>query len=177
MNAAVNVHRARAALALLGCLAALPLAAGMQTSEVSVRTLASTKQAIRLAKGPVMTVLVPSGARELSVPSAVSKGQRVRLLLSGLAVQQQPGVVYHVYLNLPANPTPSDEDRHRVGTLNFFNAVNVKPDDPRATRSFDLTDVVRRLQLAPAAELNLTIRPAGEPAANAVIARASIVSQ
>ena len=54
---------------------------------------------------------------------APSSGRRLYLVLSNYRAEGPPGVVYRVYLELPANATPEVARRHYVGTFNFFDAV------------------------------------------------------
>ncbi len=69
-------------------------------------------------------------------------------MLRGLYSNAEPGVLYAIYLDLPANATPAQSADHLVGTINFFDAV-AQPGHESAsvdkTRfiSFDATEIVR----------------------------------
>lgn len=99
---------------------------------------------------------------------------RVYLVMSKLQAAAQPDVLYDVYVVPSEKAGGKSSARHRVGTINFFNAVNHSEDaesfvnDERFV-SFDVTSLVRRLQLEGRlkAQLSVAIGPAGEPATDA----------
>ena len=95
-------------------------------------------------------------------------------MLRGLHANAQPGVLYAIYLDLPANATPAQSADHLVGTINFFDAVahpgheSASVDKTRFI-SFDATEVVRALREKKllTATPAVTIVPIGRPAADA----------
>ena len=108
-----------------------------------------------------------------------------------LHADAQPGVLYHVYLELPAGASGQRMEAHHVGVVNFFNAVShgaaghghgdaAKKSTARFLR-FDVTDLARKLQGQGLLKEKptLTIAPAGQPAADAkpVIGEISLIER
>jgi tyrosinase len=99
---------------------------------------------------------------------------RVYLVISKLQAAAQPEVLYEVYFAPSEETRGKPPARHRVGTINFFNAVSHGEDaqslvnDERFV-SFDITRLVRRLHLEERlkAEPSVVIVPVGEPATDA----------
>ena len=79
---------------------------------------------------------------------------RVYLNLTDIEGTRNPGVVYGVYLNLPADAGEDDREAHRAGVVSFFGIETTDPVTTGATRtarhgmrySFDVTDLVNRLR-------------------------------
>lgn len=117
----------------------------------------------------VAVQLVPAERRQsLSARIAqLAPGKCLYLVFKNLQTEQQPGELYHVYLNVDPGKTPNKSEQP-AGVLNFYNARK----DPRTDVffSFDVTDALRKLsaekQLTDS--LTLTIIPAEPPAAGAV---------
>jgi hypothetical protein len=114
-----------------------------------VEPLAASVASTELAGGPVSVTLSPppsqQGTNLVSRLNSLATGERIYLVLRDLATQQQPGVLYHVYLDLPAgNSAPAKDDPHFVGVVNFYNAR--AEGSPGFFRSFDVTDQLRNLQ-------------------------------
>jgi len=92
--------------------------------------------------------------------------KRHYLVLRGLEANAQPGVLYHVYLGLPEGATPKPNDPHKVGIINFFDAVPVEGAHTHdVSFSFDVTGSIAGLKLAD--EPVVTIAPANQPDAEA----------
>ena len=157
--------------------------------EKVLATSAATTGEITLTDKPVRVVLAqketsaPLGSLLRNLPA----GHRLYLVLKGLSATQPPGVVYHLYLELPPGATPAENDPRYVGTFNFFNFVPL-PDADRSARdastpaySFDVTDIVRTLQARGLLgdSISVTIVPGGRPAngAKAVIGEIALVEQ
>jgi hypothetical protein len=110
----------------------------------------SAHGAIRLDHMPARVILKSTRENEkLSDRMAILRGgQRLYLLLKGLQCTSQPGVTYHLYLDLPEGASPSPEDVHHIGIINFFaagssdKAVNMAAE---SWRSFDITELVDKL--------------------------------
>jgi hypothetical protein len=110
------------------------------------------------------------------------------LVLRNMRAVDQPGVLYTLYLDLPEGTSPRNGAAYRVGTLNFFDAVD--PGDhadgmhtPMESkfRSFDVTALLQKLRNrgALSAKPTLTIVPHGTPAAAAqpIIGEITLVEQ
>ncbi|HEY0439683.1 MAG TPA: tyrosinase family protein [Xanthobacteraceae bacterium] len=134
---------------------------------------------IRVNLGPTQESAAPFSEQI----EAVGDATRLYLVLGNYRAEAQPGIVYHVYLDLPASPTAPPREGLYIGTMNFFDAVphGGHPMAGGKTKSFDVTDVVTRLRAegrlgdAP----SVTIVPAGRPASEArpVIGEISLVRQ
>ena len=110
--------------------------------------------------------------------------RRLFLVLKDYRSNVEPGVVYHVYLDLPPGTAGKAAERHYVGPLSFFDAVPLAGHTTSfvgRTARFDVTDLAERLRgsghLRDAP--SVTIAPEGEPAASAkpVIGEISLVEQ
>lgn len=116
---------------------------------------------------------------------ALGDEKKLYLVINNYRAEAQPGVLYHVYLDLPSGPSDQHREGHYVGTLSFFNAVPHSGHQAAAMtgrrRSFDVTDVVRRLRSEGRAGTapSVTIVPAGRPASEArpVIGDISLVGE
>lgn len=119
---------------------------------------------------PVMTLAwnasgpVHLGDATVHVPLAVTPalratppGHNVVLVLSGLNAASQPGITYRVYFGSPA------DDAHLVGTINFYEAVQLIGGKPKTEPSleFDVTALARDLN-AP----SVTLVPDGKSEPN-----------
>ena len=110
-------------------------------------------------------------------------GRRIYLVLKNLSTTEQPGVLYHLYLDLPAGAKPGKNDPRYAGSLNFFDVAN--PGAPRSdrpsVRSYDITDIARSLRARHllSDQPTITISPAGTPAVEAkpMIGEVELVEQ
>jgi tyrosinase len=108
----------------------------------------------------------PEAKKDLLSNMKAASPQRHYLVLTGLEANVQPGVLYHVYLGLPEGATPKPNDPHKVGIINFFDAVPVEGAHTHdVSFSFDVTDAIPRLKLEN--EPVVTIAPAEQPDAEA----------
>ena len=139
--------------------------------------------AIQLGSSPVRVTLEPlqePGAGPfMPLPARVENlppERRLYLLTKDLRAEAQPGVLYHVYLDMPPGTPPEKGAPHYVGTINFFDAS--QQDGPHGGTaaagtqkffSFDVTEVAKYLQSKKQlnAKPTLTIAPSGQPAAAA----------
>jgi Common central domain of tyrosinase/Polyphenol oxidase middle domain len=79
---------------------------------------------------------------------------RTYLNLTDIEGTKNPGVVYGVYVNLPAGTSPEDAEEYCAGVVAFFGIENTDPTTRAATRdaphgmrfSFDITEIVDRLR-------------------------------
>jgi hypothetical protein len=150
----------------------------------SPETLAtSASKPVALGAGPVAVTLAPGpgSAAPLSARVAtVRQDRKVYLVVKGLGTNEQPEVIYQVYLGLPPGVAPKPDGLHYVGSLNFFNAAksgSAATRDPRFY-SFDVTDLLKTLQsLGDAA--TVTIVPADRPrdSARPMIGEIALVEQ
>jgi hypothetical protein len=109
---------------------------------------------------------------------------RVYLVISKLQAAAEPGVLYEVYLAPPGDAVGKPSAKHRVGIINFFDAVNHGEEahgDDDDFVSFDVTNLIRRQHFEGRlkAEPVVTIVPAGEPATDAtpIVGTIEVVAQ
>ena len=166
-----RLYKLSAAILCLFVLAGTQIFATGKTKLKDGTVIAKTTGAIRLNPEGVRVAvqLVPAERRQaLSARIAqLASGKSLYLVFKNLQTEQQPGELYHVYLNVEPGKTPNKSEQP-AGVLNFYNARK----EPRADVffSFDVTDALRKLsaekQLTDS--LTLTIIPAEPPAAGAV---------
>ena len=151
-----------------------------QSARAAVNVLAAAGP-VALASEPVQVQLKTSEARTAGPENTFDKQLRksplkagVHLVLSKLRAAAPPNVLYEVYLMPARKAGAKPTARRRVGTINFFNAVN-HSEDPQSFDnderfvSFDVTGLVRRWQLERRmkAEPLVLIEPVEEPALEA----------
>lgn len=130
---------------------------------------------VALGDGPVRVPLGSRSALSERVRSMAS-GRKIWLVVRQLHADIQPGVVYSLYLDLPAGSAlPADSDPRLVGTINFYAAV--PPNDTAPTVSFDITkNLIRVLNgSGSSSELVLAIVPAGRPIGHAVLGSVELI--
>jgi hypothetical protein len=165
-----------------------------ESSQRAPKCRAAVKRTPILLEGAQVSVtLEPQPEREgavaLGIPACVHRlesSHHLYLVARGLRADAPQGVLYNLYLDLPANPTREQLKTHKVGVLNFFDAVGRgktekgKDADP-VTPNFDVTEVLKALESKGLLKEKptLTIIPAGKPvaSANPVIAGISLVEQ
>jgi tyrosinase len=155
---------------------------------------ASVKAPVTLGAAPIRATLeTPAGVASTSLADRVKvlpANKRLYLVLKNLRAQAQPGILYHVYLELPAGTAGQQGEQYHVGAVNFFDAVGHGDHQgaPAAGAqgsakfySFDITDLAKSLQSKGklSAKPVITIAPAGQPAAEAkpVVGDISVVEQ
>jgi hypothetical protein len=127
--------------------------------------------------------LLPSaGAANLRRQLADLGQQRpLFLVLDDLQASDQPGIVYEVYVGLPRGKVPTSDDRHYVGTLNFFAVA--PPNTVRRTRSYNVTALVPILLSQGSADDGIAVTivaRTGSPSASsgpATIGRVALIAQ
>ncbi len=148
---------------------------------------------VELSGAPVqINFEAPPGPEAGQVPLSqhikqLKPGRRLYVVAKNLRADVQPGVVYHVYFDLPAGttPKPGKRDPHYVGTLNFFDAHDhgggPEAAGPAKFRSFDVTRVAKNLQVTKrlSTKPTLTIAPANQPEADAkpVVGEITVIEQ
>lgn len=143
---------------------------------------------ITLGKTPVRATLAAPPSPQATVPLAtriqnLPPDRRLLLVLRNLKTDVQPGVLYHLYLELPSETPGAAAEEYYIGNINFFGREHDHNEGGSDDKfySFDITDLAKRLKakglLTDKAEV--TIAPAGEPASEAtpVVGEVSIVEQ
>jgi hypothetical protein len=152
-------------------------------------TTYATAGPVPLGSGAVRVSLSPTGKASPeggglgAHVGALRPGRRIYLVVRGLRAEEPPGVIYHLYLDLPAGAKPARTDARYVGSLSFFDAANFEESElSRASfRSFDITDTLRNLRSRRllGERSTLTIIPGGMPATSTrlEIGRVELVEQ
>jgi hypothetical protein len=184
-------NQRRLALALI-TIAFCALAGGLWLANAlgpsDTTVIATASGPITLGTDPVGVTLVPPpelAARGETLASRLMRasGQRVYLAVKGLRTGEQPGVLYHLYLQLSPSAKPAKDDARYVGSFNFFSAGEFAGQAPNSapTRTYDVTAVVQKLrdQRLLQDPITVTIVPGGSPAAQAkpTIAAIELVEQ
>ncbi len=136
------------------------------------KIIASLAKPVSLNDKPVkfsLTLAASANTPQDTLLSRIDKAaanNRIYIVLKDLCAAAPPGVLYHVYLDLPDNTRPADHGDNYVGSLNFFDA-EVLPNG--RFFSFDVTDIIRNLRAKKKLSENaaFTILPAGVPEAGA----------
>jgi tyrosinase len=86
--------------------------------------VAATESGLTLGSQPVTTrVPLPLPAQAaFEAASNEEDPSRVLLNIEGIQIDDHPGVVYEIYLNLPEGTDPAEADDHFVGYVTFFGA-------------------------------------------------------
>jgi hypothetical protein len=147
--------------------------------------------------GPVMlsggsarvTLAAATGANGQTLAAriaALAPGMHLYLLLKDLSVKEQPGTLYRIYVDLPADAKPVRDDPHYAGMLNFYNAGTSGDLRPPNTGNqsflrYDITTLLKNLkaQNLLCDETTITIMPTTNPAddSDPRIGRIEIVEQ
>ncbi|MGA2427565.1 MAG: tyrosinase family protein [Candidatus Acidiferrum sp.] len=120
--------------------------------------------------------------------AALTPERSLFVVARDLRADVSPGVLYHVYFDLPPGTPPAQAASYYVGALNFFGAVHHTEEGaassgtvPSKFFSFDVTEVAKTLQAAGklSAKPSLTIVPSGEPESEAkpVLGSITLVEQ
>lgn len=162
-----------------------------QQPSTSTTTLAKSAETTRVLTADAPVPLTSEPVRvHLKTPAALAAREpdttferrirklpvhtRVHLVLSKLHALAQPDVLYDVYVVPSEEAAAKPPAKHRIGTINFFEAVKHSNDahslqnDERFV-SFDVTNHVRRLHVEKrlTTDPSLTLVPVGEPAGDA----------
>ncbi len=167
------VYKLSAVILCLFVLASAQIFATGKTKLKNGTVIAKTTGVVTLKPEGVRVAveLVPEERQKsASLQARIAKlasGKCFYLVFKNLQTNEQPGELYHVYLNVEPGKTPNTSDQP-AGVLNFYNARK----EPRADVffSFDVTEALRKLSAEKqlAESLTLTIIPAEPPAAGAV---------
>jgi tyrosinase len=173
-------------LLVIAGVAAMATGVNAMAAESPEMLATSAGKPVALGAGPVAVTLAPASgsAAPLSARVAtVRQDRKVYLVVKGLGTNEQPEVIYQVYLGLPPGVAPKPDGLYYVGSLNFFNAPKSGPAAARDPRfySFEVTDLLKTLQssksLGDAA--TVTIVPADKPrdSARPMIGEIALVEQ
>ena len=151
-------------------------------AEASETELVAAVEKTQVTSAPVTIELGGDKVRELTgkagAPSPAGDEKRTLLRIGGVSVDQPPGVIYEVYLNLPAAPEEADSmSPHFVGLIALFgsapggdelrddaHAHHASPDATGEEFIFDVTRVLATLASAEdsdLATLKVTVVPRG----------------
>jgi hypothetical protein len=136
----------------------------MSTAKAAATEIATSPGPVALTAEPTRIVLRPVDAVDIAAALAQTPGRRFSLVLSGIAADQPPATGYLVFLNVPPGATPGPQDLGLAGPLSFFGVPPASGGSGR-TVSFEISDVLARLQAAGRLDdgLTITIAPAGKP--------------
>ena len=155
-------------------------------------TIAFVGGPVSLGSGSARVTLEPAAkpsteTRTLAaLIGTLARGRHIYLVVRDMRVVGQPGVLFRLYLDLPAGAKPIRTDPHNVGALNFYNAAepgrfNAPNEKSPMFLSYDITRVLRNLraQKVLSDQTTLTIIPSGTPAIHSdpSIGRVEIVEQ
>jgi hypothetical protein len=146
------------ALALLPLLSTGHGAGAQPSAPMSGRTLAAAGP-VALAAETTRVPLVPSAAAGGLRQQLAGLGQQLFLVLDDLQASEQPGIIYEIYLGLPPGAAPATDDRHFVGTLNFFAVA--PPNTSRRSRSYNVTALIPLLLSQGLSDDNLAVTIVG----------------
>jgi hypothetical protein len=139
------------------------------TSDRSVELARMTTDHLDLTGSAVTTRVAPKASKKdeklqslLKAVNGLTGEKKLYLIVRNLTTNIQPGVLYSVYLNLPPNASADVAAKHRIGTINFFNATGQKSDK---FVSFDITSMLKALAKAGELEdeVKVTVIPDGAP--------------
>lgn len=125
---------------------------------------------VMVGRSDTELALAPEGGRsevglgELPAESAAASetaGPRFHLELADVTGERNPGAVYGVYVDLPADPSTEERAAHEVGVVSFFGIEHTTGANEHPVRYvFDITDIVRRLRAeADPTQLQVTLLP------------------
>jgi tyrosinase len=174
-------------LFLVAGLSLLPFPSCLQTNADGGAQESSTR--VIATAGPIELETVPQRVSFAMSPGKVlATDQPVYLVLHDLQATEQPGVLYHLYLDLPPGVTPEQDDARYIGTFNFYDAIPIDAGERKKTAtqssgffSYDISGVARTLRGRGmlSERTTVTIRAGGTPTPGAkpVIGRIELVRQ
>jgi tyrosinase len=134
---------------MIAGIAAITTGGHTMAAEAFETLATSASKPVALGAGPVAVTLASVTGNPASLSArvaAVRSDRKVYLVVRGLGTNEQPEVIYQIYLALPPGTAPNPAGPHYVGSLNFFSAPKSgTPKDPRFY-SFDVTDLLKSLQ-------------------------------
>lgn len=122
---------------------------------VDPELLAASESGVELGSAPITVELtVPAETRSaLSRAVAEDAGtSRLRLEVEGIEVDEDPGIVYELYLNPPDAASEAPDESHFVGHVSFFGAKRARTPGEEThvhggvRHTFDVSSVVQDLR-------------------------------
>ena len=169
-------------------------ARGAQEAEAKI--LATTEGPVALSTLPTRVSLAAASAQGSAGGTLAAQlrelpaGGKIRVVLRDLRASAAPGVLFHIYLDLPEGAKPALDDAHYVGSFNMFNDVvpegtpvnDASPGAKRLSfRSYNITQMARKLevkhQLTEQTTLTILASRPAEEGSKPVIGRIEIVEQ
>jgi tyrosinase len=134
-------------------------------------TLAEVQPANRITLGATpVSVAVPLLEKAPPPNTEAAAGpRRLVLTVDDIQFDENPGVGYEIYLNLPPGQAANFESPYYVGTIHFFGLKQTREEGHEARLQFDATSVVDRLQKLGQwkGEIQITFAPRGPREAEA----------
>lgn len=129
--------------------------------EIGPRTLMTAEQPTTLAAAPTrLTMRLPSASVRSRAATAISDPAKTLVLrVEGIKVDTHPGVIYEVYVGLPAGQRADPSSPHFVGTLSTFGAEHAGAEGLTAAWPIDAA-AARTLQ-ANTNDVQVTFVPRG----------------
>jgi tyrosinase len=110
------------------------------------------------------------GASIVSEAASLNPEQHIYLVFRNITVERQPGILYRIYLDLPAAAVEQHAPDYYVGAINFFGFVTrpARSGSNKGSsrfRSYDITGLVVDLARKGVLSVNptVTIVPVGKP--------------
>jgi hypothetical protein len=179
--------------ALLGLLVLLAAGQVTRSEPMPMKILARSTAPVSLGTGSVVVPLTAAGKSLAARLDTLAPGRSLYLVVRGLTAVEPPGVLYGIYLDLPAGAKPGENDPRRVGIIHFYDArppgaanapdaeSHVNTDAEKTFFSFDLTPVARALrqrgQLAERTTLTLVPEGVPTPTAKPLVGHLELVEQ
>jgi len=140
---------------------------------------------VTLGRGPVRVQLKAERRTNLfQHVETLKPEEQIFMVLRDLRAESQPGVLYHMYLDVPEGGKAEAARNHFVGVVNFFASMHEGVGGGPTTRfvSFEISRVLAKLKadgISADTETSVTIVPSGEPSAEAkpIIGQIAILKQ
>lgn len=158
--------------------------------EGDVTVVAASRGPVELGAQPVKVALESTAGGTLAARVAALRPDRELILaLKGIHASQPPGVLFHLYLDVPSPQIDlsllglsNKTGPHHIGILNFYNFVRAdKSSDSDGSFSYDVTSLVKNLlsRKSLSEQTTVTIVPTVPPApeARATIDRIELIEQ
>jgi tyrosinase len=140
------------------------------TGDTPARLLGATEESVTLSGGAEASTRVAIDAPQQARLAAAEAPSAYYLNVEDVEGDQNPGLLYGVYVNLPEGEAPDPEGPHYAGAISFFGIESTVSDDAdekaphRLSYVFDITDTVEELMRRDhwnPAELKVRFLPVG----------------